>query len=102
MFTIKNLVLLAGALLPFVAGVPVERGDATIIPGKFIVTLKQGIAKRDADAHLDWVNGIHERGRGRPGGVKKTYETDRFRGYSGSFDEATVEAIKSDPNVSPF
>ena len=107
MFTVKNLVLLlAGGLLPFAAGAPVESRNATIIPGKYIVTLKHGITKRDVDAHLGWVNEVHERSRGRPGGadsgLKKTYETDRFRGYSGAFDEATVEAIKNDPMVSPF
>ena len=108
MANLRRLAIFVGALLPaaFAAPAPAPpRGPvAEVIPGKYIVTLRDGIDVADATSHLDWVGAVHRRSLGaRSGGssgVKKTFAIDAFNAYSGEFDDATLEEIKANPDVS--
>lgn len=101
MYGLKKLALVAGALLPFVNAAPVANPvQARAIPGKYIVTLKE---TADVESHLGWVKDVHARSLGRRelAGVEKTFNISDFNGYSGSFDDATIEEIKANDAVSP-
>lgn len=115
MVNFQTLAVLAAALLP--AGglaAPVQqeerREEATrygtvgsTIENAYIVTLKEGIEKRDLDSHLEWVNDIHARSLNKRDfpGVDKHFDIEDFHAYSGKFDEETIEKIKNSPEVSP-
>jgi len=103
----KKLAILLGASLgataaPIAGNQPEARATQTI-PGKYIITLKQGIAARDVGAHLSWLDGVHSRnsiGRRALRGVEKTYSINHFHAYAGEFDSTTIEEIKASPDVS--
>jgi len=87
---------------PIVAGTIEPREPAVKTEGKYIVILKDGVTSKGAESHLGWVNDVHKRSFGRRDltGVETTYEIgDKFRGYTGQFDEATLEEIKKNPDV---
>ncbi|EEP77125.1 conserved hypothetical protein [Uncinocarpus reesii 1704] len=96
-------------LLPFVAASPVPSDDKDIIPGKYIVTLKDGITQADMDSHKAWVANVHQsnlaaaasagRTGGESGGIRKIFQINSMNAYSGAFDEQTAEDIKRHPNV---
>lgn len=71
--------------------------------GRYIVTLKPD-AGIDLDLHARWVSDIHARNlRSRSGntaGLESTFSFPGFTGYTGAFDDATLEAIKANVNVS--
>ncbi|KAL1849396.1 hypothetical protein Daus18300_013278 [Diaporthe australafricana] len=99
MYGLKKLALVAGALLPFVNAAPVASApEARAIPSKYIVTLKE---TADVESHLGWVKDVHARSLGRRdlAGVEKTFNISDFNGYSGSFDDATIEEIKASDAV---
>lgn len=99
MYGLKKLALVAGALLPFVNAAPVANPvQARAIPGKYIVTLKE---TADVESHLGWVKDVHARSLGRRdlAGVEKTFNISDFNGYSGAFDDATIEEIKANDAV---
>lgn len=77
--------------------------ESTPIEGKYLIALKPGLKRRDLDTHLDWVDGVHKRGLSalQFNGVEKTYSGSyNFHGYAGHFDEATIAAIRKNPDVS--
>ncbi|KAH8752988.1 Allergen Asp f 13 [Diaporthe sp. PMI_573] len=99
MYGLKKLALVAGALLPFVNAAPVaSQPQARAIPNKYIVTLKESA---DVESHLAWAKDVHARSLGRRdlSGVEKTFNISDFNGYSGSFDDATIEEIKASDAV---
>ncbi|KAF2753999.1 subtilisin-like protein [Pseudovirgaria hyperparasitica] len=70
-------------------------------PKKYIVTFKDGI---DVAAHTNWVAQTFESNLARRGlskrdfaGIEKVYRV--VPGYFGTFDEATLDAIKANPDV---
>jgi len=74
---------------------------STGIPGKYIITLKEGTTDATTASHLAWVQNVHKRsldGRNLKG-VEKTYKAARFRAYAGEFDDATIEQIRNHPEV---
>lgn len=111
MQTIKRTLLLLGALLPAVLGVPTHGAGAhrapEKIPGKYIVTFKQGIDSAKIDAHHAWATDLHQRNLGRqavtdanpPAGIKKNYKINNFAAYYGSFDDTTIETIRGSEDV---
>lgn len=102
MYGLKKLALVAGALLPLVNAAPVANPvQPRAIPGKYIVTLKE---TADVESHLGWVKDVHARSLGRRdlAGVEKTFNISDFNGYSGAFDDATIEEIKANDAVSPL
>ncbi|KAF6806777.1 Alkaline protease 1-like protein 3 [Colletotrichum sojae] len=104
MVNFKNIATLVAALVPFGAALPAPQAESArsvAVVGKFIVTLKSSISSRDVDSHLTWVDAVHKRSLGRrdTAGVDKKYNIGKFNGYSGQFDEATLEELKSNPDV---
>jgi hypothetical protein len=104
MFSFKNLTITA-AFVAAVLAAPLAR-DAkagSIIPNSYIITLKPDVDQSGVASHLTWVNEVHKRSLGRRGfsGVEHTYEgATSFKGYAGTFDEATIEEIRNSPEVS--
>ncbi|RDW65929.1 S8 family peptidase [Aspergillus mulundensis] len=108
MHSFKRSILLLGALLPAVFGAPLEPRRATeTVPGKYIVTFKSGIQTEQIDAHTTWASNVHKRNLERRGlaerdqysGIEKNYKINKFAGYSGSFDDATIEEIRNSAEV---
>lgn len=107
MTSLRRLAILIGALLPaaFAAPAPVASHShkREVIPGKYIVTLKEGISTEAVESHLSWVSDVHKRSLNRRDtvGVEKTYGIGQFfNGYAGEFDDATLQEIKNNPDVS--
>lgn len=98
----SHLALLLGSLLP-AYGFPAtsRRAAPAVVPGSYIVTLKQGLVEPQVASHLSWVSEVHARSlaRRQTSGVNKVW-SNSFKGYSGEFDEATVEEILSSDEVS--
>lgn len=103
MTNFRNLALLFGALLPAALAAPTPAANQ-VIPGKFIVTLKQGASADDVASHLNRVRDIHARSLSRreTTGVEKTYQIEDFNAYAGEFDDETIAAIKEDSSVSGY
>jgi oryzin len=99
MVGVKQLALLLGALLP-VYGAPTTKRGAAVVEGKYIVTLKKDLVAPQVDSHMSWVSDVHSRSlaRRQTSGVDKIWTTS-FKGYSGEFDEATLEEIKASDEV---
>lgn len=109
MASFKRALLLLGALLPAVFGVTGQEPRQTVqtIPGKYIVTFKQGLADAKIESHAAWATELHRRcldGRSTadgdlPVGIERTYKINQFAGYAGSFDETTIEEIRRHADV---
>lgn len=90
-------------LLPAVFAAPAaskpKPGD--IVPGQYIVVMKDDISASDFSAHKDWVGKKH--GKPKDGktieAFQQTYEMGKFKGYAGKFDDASIEEIASRPEV---
>jgi oryzin len=97
MASFRSIAVFLGALLPAVLAAPARRAPEAI-PGKYIITLKDDVA---ADAHLSWVSDVHTRSLSKRDttGVEETYDIGKWHAYAGEFDEATIEEIKSSPEV---
>ena len=93
-----RLALLVGALLPaaFAAPTAEKRG---VVPSKYIVTLKSDAS---TESHLNWVSEVHSRSLTKRDtvGVEQTYNISSWHAYAGEFDDATLEEIKNNPDVS--
>ncbi|KAI5917238.1 peptidase S8/S53 domain-containing protein [Camillea tinctor] len=103
MTSLRRLALFFGALLPAVlaAPTPAEPRKREIVPNKYIITLKSGVSVSDFEAHVNWARDLHSRSLTRrdTAGVQQTYNIDDFNAYAAELDEATLEAIKSNPDV---
>lgn len=103
-----RITALAAAAAPFLAqAAPVVAPRANdLIPGKYIIQLKPDTDVASIAAHHNKVRSIHarnlaRRGNDGPGGapVEREYGFGDFKGYAGSFDEATIEELKTLPEV---
>ncbi|KAF4332835.1 alkaline protease 1 [Fusarium beomiforme] len=96
----KKLVLLSLATISL--ALPTDRDGKGLIAGKFIIALKP-TANVDLDLHARWVSDVHSQALNRrgveSGGIDKTFNFPGFQGYSGSFDEKTIEIIKANSSV---
>jgi hypothetical protein len=100
----KTFAVTAITLLSCTLAAPTSSsGVDSAIPGSYIITLKQDVIPTVVKAHMEWVGKVHQRSlekRDGDNGVEKTYETEAgFRGYSGTFDPATIKQIKNSPEV---
>lgn len=85
------------------------------VPNSYMVVFKKHV--KDASKHHDWVQSVHsknsqermelrKRSTDLPvtsevfAGLKHTYEMTGMKGYSGHFDDETLEAIRNHPDVS--
>ncbi|KAF5983182.1 alkaline protease (oryzin) [Fusarium bulbicola] len=104
MVQLKSFAVIATTLLVCCLTAPTTpSGVDSTIPGSYIITLKSEIKAPAVEAHMKWVDGVHERSlekRDGDNGVEKTFETEAgFHGYSGTFDDETVKQIKKSPEV---
>ncbi|KAH8848538.1 hypothetical protein MCOR27_006051 [Pyricularia oryzae] len=102
MLHLKNLAVFLAALAPFAAGAPIDKEPEVKVAGKYIVTLKPGIAARDIESHMGWVNSVHRRNVAdgkEVAGVENKFDILDFHAYAGEFDEATLEEIRNSPDV---
>lgn len=89
--------------------------SAKEVPNSYMVVFKKHV--KDASKHHDWVQSVHsknneermelrKRSKDFPvtsdvfDGLKHTYDMAGMMGYSGHFDEETIEAIRNHPDVS--
>ncbi|EHA53404.1 alkaline proteinase [Pyricularia oryzae 70-15] len=103
MLHLKNLAVFLAALAPFAAGAPIDKEPQVKVAGKYIVTLKPGIAARDIESHMGWVNSVHRRNVAdgkEVAGVENKFDILDFHAYAGEFDEATLEEIRNSPDSS--
>jgi cerevisin len=90
-----------------------------VIPDSYIVVFKKHVDADSASSHHSWVQDIHLASENQRTelrkrsafplttdifeGIKHTYNVaGGFLGYSGHFDEATIEQVRSHPDVSSF
>ncbi|WEW55392.1 serine-type peptidase [Emydomyces testavorans] len=99
---LKSLLL----LLPFVVANPIPQEDRDIIPGQYIVTLKDGLTNTDIESHKAWVASVHRSNLAATGqsgieseGIRNIFQIHNLNLYSGSFDAKTAEDIKRSPYV---
>jgi len=93
----------------------VSSANSVEVPNSYIVVLKKHVTAKAASDHHLWVQDIHSAGeiertelRKRSdfsaevfAGLKHTYNIGAaFMGYSGHFDDSTVEKLRSHPDVS--
>ncbi|KAI9900846.1 hypothetical protein N3K66_005108 [Trichothecium roseum] len=102
MVSLRTLGALLAAVLPLGLTAPVTGEVAALdISDRYIVTLKTDITKESLSSHLTWVDGVHKRSLRRRdlSGVDKQLNIGSFHGYSGAFDEATVEELRRSGDV---
>lgn len=109
MQSVKRGLFLLAAILPAVLGAPVQetRRAAQKIPGKYIVTLKDGLSDSQVAAHTFWATEVHARRLARrdpnerdlPAGILKRYKIESFNAYAGAFDDLTIDEIRNNPDV---
>ncbi|KAF3194388.1 Basic amino-acid permease [Orbilia oligospora] len=104
--------LLIGSLLPLISAAPTPQSPSTGSSSdkKFIVVLKDTVNTNQLKKHTQWAARIHARNlqkrqlNGLPverhiSGVEKTFDINRFKAYSGSFDDDTLREIEENDDV---
>ncbi|RAH86879.1 Allergen Asp f 13 [Aspergillus japonicus CBS 114.51] len=109
MVSLRSFLLVFGPLLSAVLAAPTLESRQTLqtIPGKYIVTFKPGTDDAKIDEHTAWATNLHRRHlEGRsfiegdlPAGIERYYKINRFAAYAGSFDDATIAAIRQHADV---
>lgn len=90
--------------------IPDDAKEGDVIPGSYIVVLKDDLAPAAADEHQSWVSNsmakrhVKRRGRGGRGGrrwsgLRTSFRFGRWKGYAGDFDEDTIKEIEARPEV---
>lgn len=78
--------------------------EKDVIPGSYIVVMKDETSTRDFKSHLGWAANVHQenlakRGSSASTGMQFRFDIAGWRGYSGKFDEETINEIVNHPNV---
>lgn len=95
---LTSAVLLLGALLAPAAAAP-GPAPRDLLSDRFIVTLKNDLLSPQVDSHISWLQGVVGRGlERRAGGVDRVWSKS-FKGYSGAFDDVTLEDIRANTEV---
>ncbi|KAK2741472.1 Secreted subtilisin-like serine protease sub11 [Myotisia sp. PD_48] len=84
--------------------IPFEAPKEDLIPNSYIVVMKDEVTKLDFNSHVAWATNLHheilsKRGATSFAGMKFTYDVNGWLGYSGNFDEETLQEILDNPNV---
>lgn len=100
----KTLAVLAAGLLPVATALPkpyfkATKTDHDVIAGQYIVTLNKDLDDVAIASHYSFASAVHARSTGGTWGIRKQWKLTNFNGYSGHFDEATIEQIRTDPSV---
>ncbi|KAF3181764.1 Basic amino-acid permease [Orbilia oligospora] len=104
--------LLIGSLLPLISAAPTPQSPSTGSSSdkKFIVVLKDTVNTNQLKKHTQWAARIHARNLQKRqlnglsverhiSGVEKTFDINRFKAYSGSFDDDTLREIEENDDV---
>lgn len=104
---LTRLAALAAVAAPFLAiAAPFKQSE--VVKGKYIIQLRPDVDVATIAAHHHKVRDIHRRNLSKrdlsadapeTGGVENEYGFGDFHGYSGGFDEATIEELKKLPEV---
>lgn len=100
-------ILVAIHILPScILGLGLSERQVAETKNKFIISLKDGLSKREVDAYVKRVNDFHERSLGRRDlnfpGIEDKIDMGNFHAIVGQFDEATLQKIKNSPEVQLF
>ncbi|KAF3020125.1 Translation elongation factor 1 beta [Neopestalotiopsis sp. 37M] len=96
----RHFAIFMAALLPVIFAKPAQiQQKRDTVTRKYIVTLKDGIDPDDVESHMSWVWGVYHRDLESTSGIEKTYSINTWNAYSGEFDNATIEMIKSSADV---
>lgn len=84
-----------------------SRNAENAIPNAYIVVLKDQMSNQDFDSHINWVEELHQANIDRGdessrGGLKFKYDINGWKGYSGSFNQESLERILENENVYPL
>ncbi|KAM0817622.1 putative Subtilase [Seiridium cardinale] len=95
----SSLTLVLAALLPAVLASPTpvsQQFKSEVIPGKYIITLKEDVAVRDVSSHLNWVSDVHRRSLNEctTVGIENTYNIRTWNAYAGEFNDETIQRFK--------
>ncbi|KMU76916.1 subtilase-type proteinase psp3 [Coccidioides immitis RMSCC 3703] len=87
----------AGELLNF-------ENERDIIRGSYIVVMKDGTSSSDLKSHMNWAANVHhgnlaKQGPSRSTGFQFSFDIGGWRGYSGKFDNDTLDAIVNNAHV---
>ncbi|KAK2741754.1 hypothetical protein FQN57_005498 [Myotisia sp. PD_48] len=101
---LKKSLLFLGALLPLLTASPLPQSPRKndIIPGRYIVTLKEGSTKADLENHVSWAASVQSSNLALGSsaeGVRKIFSINKYNGYSGTFDAKSLEEIRANPEV---
>lgn len=106
MQTFTRLLALVAAAAPLLGqAAPLSSRATTDLTGKYLIQLKPDTDIASIASHHNKVRKIHARNLVRRGdddtnaGVERQYQLGDFKGYAGSFDDATIEELKALPEV---
>ena len=93
-----------GALAAPTTDLPLDAGnvpESRVVPGKWIVSLKPGLATQEVDSHLGLVDQLHKRSlnRRQSAGVERSFGIGGFHAYVGDFDDDLVAEIGAQAEV---
>ncbi|KAF5570212.1 alkaline protease (oryzin) [Fusarium phyllophilum] len=98
----KTVVSFGLATIALALPTATDKDSKGLLASKFIVALKPN-ANINLDLHARWVSDVHGQALARrgveSGGIDKTFSFPGFKGYSGSFDQDTIEIIKANSSV---
>ncbi|EFW20362.1 hypothetical protein D8B26_003245 [Coccidioides posadasii str. Silveira] len=70
-----------------------------VIPDSYIVVMRDGLSTDAFNSHTTQISGFRNEDRNVKASLKKTFDLNGLKGYSGTFDEATIRQIANDPAV---
>ncbi|KAF8470862.1 peptidase S8/S53 domain-containing protein [Kalaharituber pfeilii] len=99
---IPSFTVLAVALFPILGIVSGNAGDT--IPDNYIIVLKDGITQEKFEEHQHWAQSkfqsrLSHRDDTSLGGIHHGFQFGGLYGYTGSFDNATLEEIRQSEDV---
>lgn len=105
---LKVIALLLTALNTVEGGRFIESQNAEdAIPNAYIVVLKDKKSNLDFNSHINWVEELHQTSirKGTEvslGGLKFKYDIHGWKGYSGSFNQESLDQIIENEDVCIF
>ncbi|EFR01997.1 oryzin [Nannizzia gypsea CBS 118893] len=75
-----------------------------VIPGAYIVVMKNGVSSHQFSSHVRWLKRAHRRNLAKrvapfTEGLSSTWDIAGWQAYSGSFDKDTIQEILNHENV---
>ncbi|KAL1954338.1 hypothetical protein VTO42DRAFT_1365 [Malbranchea cinnamomea] len=101
-FLSKVLSACLAALAVVNAGEILSYGDdKDIIPGSYIIVMKDGVSDQDFTTHRNWAANVHASSitRRSESGLGRTFNFNGWKAYSGNFDDTTIQSIANDSAV---